>query len=137
MLAQKHLLSSVNATHTLHSNPYFVLKELLALSTALSASLTAQIDFDKRQMKHCSTYNLAEGVDKDDGKARGIYQMASEEYELAVTIINPSRDDCIVISKLLSNAVTNTTNDYVGAAIKQRCDSSSGFARVTTGSENS
>ena len=62
-----------------------MLKELLALSTALSASLTAQIDFDSRQMKHCSTYNLAEGVDKDDGKARGIYQMASEEYELAVT----------------------------------------------------
>ena len=61
------------------------LQELLALSTALSASLTAQIDFDSRQMKHCSTYNLAEGVDKDDGKARGIYQMDSEEYELAVT----------------------------------------------------
>ena len=68
------------------------LQELLALSTALSASLTAQIDFDSRQMKHCSTYNLAEGVDKDDGKARGIYQMDSEEYELAVTPKKPSRD---------------------------------------------
>ena len=64
----------------------------MALSTALSASLTAQIDFDSRQMKHCSTYNLAEGVDKDDGKARGIYQMDSEEYELAVTPKKPSRD---------------------------------------------
>ncbi len=37
-------------------------------------------------MKHCSTYNLAEGVDRDNGRTRGIYQMASEEYyELAVT----------------------------------------------------
>ena len=76
----------------LHDSSLFLLKELLALSTALSASLTAQIDFDSRQMKHCSTYNLAEGVDKDDAKARGIYQMASEEYELAVTVKKPNRD---------------------------------------------
>ena len=80
-----------------------MLKELLALSTALSASLTAQIDFDSRQMKHCSTYNLAEGVDKDDGKARGIYQMASEEYELAVTVKKPNREDSSNISLFLSS----------------------------------
>ena len=93
-----------------------MLKELLALSTALSASLTAQIDFDSRQMKHCSTYNLAEGVDKDDGKARGIYQMASEEYELAVTVKKPSRDDGSIIHKLLSLSivVTNAKNDGMG-----------------------
>ena len=79
---------------------------MLALSTALSASLTAQIDFDSRQMKHCSTYNLAEGVDRDDGKARGIYQMASEEYELAVTPKKPSRDGGVITSHLIHLVVS-------------------------------
>ena len=56
---------------------------LLALSTALSATLTAQLVFDPKQLKYCSTYNIAEALDKDMNK--GIYHLGSDAYELAVT----------------------------------------------------
>ena len=56
---------------------------MLALSTALSATLTAQLAFDPKQLKYCSTYRLAEAVDQEN-KQRGIYHLGSE-YELAVT----------------------------------------------------
>ena len=59
------------------------LQELLALSTALSATLTAQLSFDPKHLKYCSTYNLAEGVDETN-KKREIYHLGNE-YELAVT----------------------------------------------------
>ena len=49
-------------------------QELLALSTALSATLTAQLSFDPKQLKYCSTYNLAEGVDENNRK-RDIYHL--------------------------------------------------------------
>lgn len=65
-------------------------QELLALSTALSATLTAQIGFDARQLKHCSTYHLAEGVDGSNKDRKTIYRLRSDEYELAVTP-RPSR----------------------------------------------
>ena len=81
-------------------------QELLALSSALSATLTAQIGFDARQLKHCSTYNLAEGIAPGRaGGGRAIYRLASDEYELAVT---PKKSNyclnifgclCICISK--------------------------------------
>ena len=58
-------------------------QELLALSTALSATLTAQLSFDPSQLKYCSTYRLAEAVDQEN-KQHGIYHLGSE-YELAVT----------------------------------------------------
>ena len=56
---------------------------MLALSTALSATLTAQLSFDPSQLKYCSTYRLAEAVDQEN-KQHGIYHLGSE-YELAVT----------------------------------------------------
>ena len=56
---------------------------MLALSTALSATLTAQLAFDPNQLKYCSTYRLAEAVDQEN-KKHGIYHLGSE-YELAVT----------------------------------------------------
>ena len=56
---------------------------MLALSTALSATLTAQLAFDPSQLKYCSTYRLAEAVDQEN-KKHGIYHLGSE-YELAVT----------------------------------------------------
>ena len=59
-----------------------MLQELLALSTALSATLTAQLAFDSKHLKYCSTYNLAEAVDKNMKK--GIYHLG-DAYELAVT----------------------------------------------------
>ena len=37
-----------------------LLQELLALSTTLSSSMAAQMVFDKKRLKYCSTYNLAE-----------------------------------------------------------------------------
>ena len=62
-----------------------ILQELLALSTVLSATLTAQIgSYDTKQLRYCSTYNLAEGMDEFNMK-REIYRMGSEEYELTVT----------------------------------------------------
>ena len=61
---------------------YCILQELLALSTALSATLTAQLAFDSKHLKYCSTYNLAEAVDKDMKK--GIYHLG-DAYELTVT----------------------------------------------------
>ena len=61
---------------------FVVLQELLALSTALSATLTAQLAFDSKHLKYCSTYNLAEAVDKNMKK--GIYHLG-DAYELAVT----------------------------------------------------
>ena len=54
----------------------------MALSTALSATLTAQLAFDSKHLKYCSTYNLAEAVDKNMKK--GIYHLG-DAYELAVT----------------------------------------------------
>ena len=62
---------------------FIFFQELLALSTALSATLTAQLVFDQKQLKYCSTYNIAEGLDKDMNK--GIYHLGSDVYELAVT----------------------------------------------------
>ena len=53
------------------------------MSTALSATLTAQLAFDPKHLKYCSTYNLAEGVDESN-KKREIYHLG-KEYELAVT----------------------------------------------------
>ncbi len=61
----------------------FNLQELLALSTALSATLTAQLAFDPKQLKYCSTYNLAEAIDKNKKKA--IYHLDAEGYERALT----------------------------------------------------
>ena len=55
----------------------------MALSTALSATLTAQLVFDSKQLKYCSTYNLAEALDKNMKK--GIYHLGADAYELAVT----------------------------------------------------
>jgi len=46
----------------------------LALSTALSATLTAQLAFDPKHLKYCSTYNLAEGVDESN-KKKEIYHL--------------------------------------------------------------
>merc|ERR1719266_1868259 len=64
------------------NHPSLSCQELLALSTALSATLTAQLAFDSKHLKYCSTYNLAEAVDKDMKK--GIYHLG-DAYELAVT----------------------------------------------------
>lgn len=55
----------------------------MALSTALSATLTAQLVFDSKQLKYCSTYNIAEALDKNMKK--GIYHLGADAYELAVT----------------------------------------------------
>ena len=65
------------------SSSIYLPQELLALSTALSATLTAQLAFDPSQLKYCSTYRLAEAVDQEN-KQHGIYHLGSE-YELAVT----------------------------------------------------
>ncbi len=65
------------------NNIFIFFQELLALSTALSATLTAQLAFDPKHLKYCSTYNLAEGVDENN-KKREIYHLGNE-YELAVT----------------------------------------------------
>lgn len=53
------------------------------MSTALSATLTAQLVFDNKSLKYCSTYNLAEALDKNMKK--GIYHLGADAYELAVT----------------------------------------------------
>jgi len=65
------------------NHPSLSCQELLALSTALSATLTAQLVFDTKSLKYCSTYNLAEAVDKNMKK--GIYHLGQDDYELAVT----------------------------------------------------
>ncbi len=65
------LLDRQNASPCNH--PSLTCQELLALSTAFSTALTAQIAFDAKHLKHCSTYNLAEGV--DGNKKKGIYQV--------------------------------------------------------------
>ena len=83
---------------------YSQFQELLALSTALSATLMAQIGFESsKQLKHCSTYNLAEGIDEKD-KSRAIYQMASEEYELGVT--PKKRSPCFFCWKGIGSCLT-------------------------------
>ncbi len=66
------MLDRQNASPCNH--PSLTCQELLALSTAFSTALTAQIAFDAKHLKHCSTYNLAEGV--DGNKKKGIYQVA-------------------------------------------------------------
>eukprot|EP00094_Tigriopus_californicus_P005435 TCALIF_05238-PA protein Name:"Similar to CACNA1H Voltage-dependent T-type calcium channel subunit alpha-1H (Homo sapiens)" AED:0.30 eAED:0.30 QI:0/0.8/0.61/0.95/0.75/0.80/21/258/1189 len=66
--------------------------ELLALSSALSATLTAQIGgFNASQIKHCSTYNLPEVGQSSDDKLGSGCDVDSEIYELAVTPKRPSR----------------------------------------------
>ncbi len=66
------------------NHPSLTCQELLALSTALSATLTAQIGFEAKQLKHCSTYNLAEGDSSAPGSASTTYG-TGDEYELAVS----------------------------------------------------
>jgi hypothetical protein len=39
-------------------------QELLEMSTPVSNSMAAQLVFDTKRHKYCSTYNLAEGLDK-------------------------------------------------------------------------
>ena len=56
---------------------HFFQQELLALSTALSATLTAQLAFDPKHLKYCSTYNLAEGVDESN-KKKEIYHLVGK-----------------------------------------------------------
>ena len=65
------LLDRQNASPCNH--PTLTCQELLALSTAFSTALTAQVAFDPGHLKHCTTYNLAEGV--DGNKKKGIYQV--------------------------------------------------------------
>ena len=81
---------------------FYHFQELLALSTALSATLTAQLVFDPKQLKYCSTYNIAEALDKDMNK--GIYHLGSDAYELAVTPKRQQRfwSHCAHIAKFFS-----------------------------------
>jgi hypothetical protein len=64
---------------------YFIsnVQELLALSTALSATLTAQLSFDPKHLKYCSTYNLAEGV--DENKKKDIYHLVKHNKDYNFT----------------------------------------------------
>lgn len=73
---------------------FFFSQEILVLSTALSATLSASVAFDPKQLKYCSTYKLAEAVDQEDKARRGHHLLGTEEdhnlgpdreYELAVT----------------------------------------------------
>nr|XP_040563889.1 voltage-dependent T-type calcium channel subunit alpha-1H-like isoform X2 [Lepeophtheirus salmonis] len=69
------------------NHPTLSCQELLALSTALSATLTAQLVFSHKDMKYCSTYNLAEAIDENN-KKRAIYSLNGSmtgEHELRVT----------------------------------------------------
>ncbi len=44
--------------------PSLIGQELLEMSTPVSNSMAAQLVFDTKRHKYCSTYNLAEGLDK-------------------------------------------------------------------------
>ncbi len=74
------LLDRQNASPCNH--PSLTCQELLALSTAFSTALTAQVAFDARHLKHCSTYNLAEGVD-GSSKKKGIYQAYKNKHHIS------------------------------------------------------
>eukprot|EP00095_Tigriopus_kingsejongensis_P007143 maker-scaffold300_size216557-snap-gene-0.14 protein:Tk07143 transcript:maker-scaffold300_size216557-snap-gene-0.14-mRNA-1 annotation:"voltage-dependent t-type calcium channel subunit alpha-1g" len=80
------------------THPTLTCQELLALSSALSATLTAQIGgFDANQIRRCSTQNLPDGPNgANHGSESGRCEEdddddAGDVYELSVTPKTPSK----------------------------------------------